>query len=267
MLKAYIVEWSLAHLSLRHNPGIAGLPGIAGIQINNNGFSHSTSEKSVPNPRSPKEDICASAVPRSDNLRKSVAASPDNIMSEAKITPERKAAYDLVAKAGWPLLESFKALPTALLTAFVKKEMVLAEKFDYVSDLEKEVIWTVVSSVNNCELCLSFHGMTLVQKFKVSKEEAAEIVAGGLPKDKNLRNIAIATRYGIAHKGPLLEREWKHLEALGLTKPKIMEIIFLAGQMDANNKVFVNQIASGIKVEEMLQACGPFAETVYKKST
>ena len=62
---------------------------------------------------------------------------------------------------------------------------------------------------------------------------------GGLPADENARKIAIATKYAIAHKGILLQREKEHLKILGISIEKYAEILFLAGQMHANNMLAV----------------------------
>ena len=77
--------------------------------------------------------------------------------------------------------------------------------------------------------------------------------------------LAIAVKYAIAHKGILLEREKAHLEALGVSQDMYAEVLFWAGQIHANNMLMVYMIQQGVAVEEMLQAVGPFATTVYAK--
>ena len=89
------------------------------------------------------------------------------------------------------------------------------------------------------------------------------MVAGGLPADPELKKIAIAAKYAIAHKGLLLEREKAHLEKLGVSKEMYGEVLFFAGQIHANNMLMVYLINEGCDVEDMLKAVGPFAATVY----
>ena len=65
---------------------------------------------------------------------------------------------------------------------------------------------------------------------------------GELPADEHARKIAIATKYAIAHKGILLTREKEHLKILGIGLEKYTEIVFLAGQIHANNMLAVFMI-------------------------
>ena len=122
----------------------------------------------------------------------------------------------------------------------------------------------MVSAANNCEMCLSFHAMGMGQT--LSPEDCKLIVDGGLPtQNERARTIAIAAKYAICHKGLLLEREAAHLESMGVSKEMYGEILFLCGQIHANNMLMVYLIQQGVAVEEMLQAVGPFASTVYAK--
>jgi len=153
---------------------------------------------------------------------------------------------------------------TKLLELFVKKEALIRDtETSFLDGAGRQVVNTVVSAANNCEMCLSFHALGL--KEAASAEDIAAMVAGGLPADENLRMIAIATKYAISHKGILLEREKKHLESLGCNKEMYGEILFFAGQIHANNMFMVYLINEGCDVEDMLKGVGPFATTVYAK--
>ena len=191
----------------------------------------------------------------------------------------------------------------AMVKLFTDKEkLVNSYPMTYITNPEKEIIYAVVSAANNCEMCLSFHAMGMGQT--LSPEDCKLIVDGGLPtQNERARTIAIAAKYAICHKGLLLEREAAHLESMGVSKEMYGEILFLCGQIhastcvaikfrgasrimasapstrvsstehsthwliftQANNMLMVYLIQQGVAVEEMLQAVGPFASTVYAK--
>ena len=74
--------------------------------------------------------------------------------------------------------------------------------------------------------CLSFHAMGLGKHPELDKKDIDEILLGGLPKDPKDRALVIATKYAMAHKGVLLEREKKHLNMLGITDFHSIDFIF-----------------------------------------
>ena len=206
---------------------------------------------------------------------------------------------------GFPPLAlwSMPQFTPAMVKLFTDKEkLVNSYPMTYITNPEKEIIYAVVSAANNCEMCLSFHAMGMGQT--LSPEDCKLIVDGGLPtQNERARTIAIAAKYAICHKGLLLEREAAHLESMGVSKEMYGEILFLCGQIhastcvaikfrgasqswpprhrrdvsstehsthwliftQANNMLMVYLIQQGVAVEEMLQAVGPFASTVYAK--
>ena len=168
---------------------------------------------------------------------------------------------------GFPPLAlwSMPQFTPAMVKLFTDKEkLVNSYPMTYITNPEKEIIYAVVSAANNCEMCLSFHAMGMGQT--LSPEDCKLIVDGGLPtQNERARTIAIAAKYAICHKGLLLEREALHLESMGVSKEMYGEILFLCGQIHANNMLMVYLIQQGVAVEDMLQAVGPFASTVYAK--
>ena len=68
----------------------------------------------------------------------------------------------------------------------------------------------------------------------------------------------------MAHKGPLLPREIKHLRFHGIkSQEHFLEIVYAAGFMSANNMMYIHMINNGQEIEEFLQNVGPFKDTVY----
>ena len=93
-----------------------------------------------------------------------------------------------------------------LIKLFIQKEVLVnSYPMRFVSDAEKQVIYVVVSSANNCEMCLSFHSAALLKQGVVSKSDLDLLVAGGLPTNSKYKKLAIAAKYAMAHKGVLLE--------------------------------------------------------------
>lgn len=66
-----------------------------------------------------------------------------------------------VAEAKLPKLEAWSALSPAVLSAWVKKEMVMTDKWDWITPAEQLVIYCTASAANNSESCLSFHAMSM----------------------------------------------------------------------------------------------------------
>eukprot|EP00949_MAST-11_sp_MAST-11-sp1_P003585 g3585.t1 len=189
-------------------------------------------------------------------------------MSAPKFSEEEKAAsMKVVTDAGFPPLGCFnmQECGTKLLELFVKKEVLInSTPTTFINDLDRQIIYCVVSSANNCEICLSFHAGALMKDSYIPASDVEKLVAGGLPDDEKAQRIAIATKYAIAHKGILLEREKKHLEALGVSKEEYAEILFFSGLIHANNMFMVHLVSEGAPIEDMLKAMGPFKNTVYK---
>jgi AhpD family alkylhydroperoxidase len=179
---------------------------------------------------------------------------------------DREATLKSVIDANnFPRLEAFNRMtPKQLTTMMTMYGAATAEgAFEYFTPMEVEVVFTAVSAANNCELCLSFHSMTMGQH-KRSQKDIDEISAGGLPQDPELRKLVVATKYALAHKGVFLPREAKHLASMGFSGEKLTELNFLAGTMSAFNQNYVHLVSEGLEMEDMLKGAGPFKETVYK---
>jgi len=171
---------------------------------------------------------------------------------------------EIVDKAGFPRLEAWnKMTPKMFKTMMTAYGTTMADgAFEYFTAPETEVVYTAVSAVNNCELCLSFHAMTLGKHGRDSAD-IKEIVAGGLPKDPEMRKLVTASKYALAHKGIFLDREKKHLATMGFAGEKLVELNFMVGIMSAFNMNYIHLISNGLELEPMLQGVGPFADTVY----
>jgi len=181
---------------------------------------------------------------------------------------DREEALKEVDSYGFPRLAAFAKMTPKQLKTVMKTYLPLMGEgaFEYFSGQQIEVIFAAVSAANNCEMCLSFHAMAMGdEKLKNDPADIKEIVAGGLPKDPEMRKLVIAAKYALAHKGVLLPREKLHLASMGIDGEKFMELNFLVGMMSAHNQNYIYILSEGLELEPFLQDVGPFADTVYKK--
>ena len=187
------------------------------------------------------------------------------ISTQCPLGSEKAEALKYATDNGMPPLAlwSMPQFTPAMVKLFIDKEgLVNGFPMTYITNPEKQIIFTVVSAANNCEMCLSFHAMGLAGT--CSPEDIKLMVDGGLPtQNERARTIAIATKFAITHKGLLLEREAKHLATMGVGPEMYGEVLMMAGQIHANNMMMVYLIQQGVDVEDMLKAVGPFATTVY----
>ena len=172
---------------------------------------------------------------------------------------------DGVDAYGFPRMKIFSMISPAHLVTMntLYTKAVTPGAFHYFTAEDIEVIYAAVSAINNCEMCLSFHAMTM-GGHGVSAEHIKAIVAGGVPSDSRLAALVTGAKYATAHKGIFLEREKKHLAILGIEGEKLSELNFLVALMTAFNQNYVHLISEGAELEEMLHPHGPFVDTVYK---
>jgi len=179
---------------------------------------------------------------------------------------DRDEALKVVDSYGFPRLEAWNRMTPKMLQTVLKTYVatVSPDAFEHFDAKAIEVVYTAVSAINNCEMCLSFHAAALGPA-GLPAEDIAEILAGGLPKDAETRKLVIGAKYAMAHKGVLLAREKVHLAALGITPEMFVELNFLAAFMSAHNQNYIHLISEGLELEGFLQQVGPFAGTVYPK--
>ena len=93
---------------------------------------------------------------------------------------------DMCKELSFPPLQVLTdELPPATALAILKKEKVMKEhKYDFLTPMEVEVVWTTTSAINNCELCLSLHSHVLNDC--VSPKDLDTIKAGGVPAAEHL---------------------------------------------------------------------------------
>ena len=182
---------------------------------------------------------------------------------------DRNDANEFIKSKGFPVLNAFGKMTPKMVKTILNAYVTVTngDAFEYLSARDLEIIYTAVSAQNNCEMCLSFHALALgnPEASPMKQADIDRMLAGGLPEhDSRARDLAVAAKYALAHKGILLPREKKHLAQMGFdSEEKLLEIVYAAGFMSANNANYIHMIANGLELEEMLQGAGPFKDTVY----
>lgn len=91
---------------------------------------------------------------------------------------------------------------------------------------EQQVIQLAVSQVYECPYCLGAHGAAVRQN-KVDESDIEVIINGGLPKDERLANLVQAARLIQKRHARLSEEEFQDLEAKGIDRRQVYDIIAL----------------------------------------
>ena len=105
---------------------------------------------------------------------------------------------------------------------------------------ERQAVQLAVSSKNGCEYCQAAH-RTAGRMTGVSKEELEAIEQGRAPATPRLRSLVVATRLVMDKRGFLEEADLKALEADGVSRTELYEVVALIGLKTISN--YVNHIA------------------------
>jgi AhpD family alkylhydroperoxidase len=188
-------------------------------------------------------------------------------MSTPSYTKEAKdAAMKEVTDAGFPPLNCFTTpmMTPQLASIFLKKEVpVISGPYAHVSKLQSEAIFAAISAINSCEYCLTFHAMGMKDN-GATEEDIDLVIHGGLPTSKDLKGMVYAAKLANSHKGMFLPREKEYMQKeFGFGPEQLLEIVFLVGQITANNFMMVHLISEGVEVDDMIKPLSPFKSTSY----
>jgi hypothetical protein len=97
-----------------------------------------------------------------------------------------------------------------------------------------------------------------------SQEDIDLVIHGALPTSKDILGVVYASKLACAHKGMFLPREKEYMaKEFGFTAEHLVEIIYLVGQISANNMLMVHMISEGMPIDDMLHGFSPFKKTAY----
>ncbi|MEX2400604.1 MAG: carboxymuconolactone decarboxylase family protein [Rhodothermales bacterium] len=105
---------------------------------------------------------------------------------------------------------------------------------------EQQVIQATVAVYNACHYCTAAHG-TIALGAGLDKDELAAILKGETPSDERLAAIVDTTREVLEQRGWLDEDEQAAIEARGLSRAELFEIIGFIGVKTLSN--YVNHVA------------------------
>ena len=168
--------------------------------------------------------------------------------------------------AGFPPLGVWKMMSPATVSVMVKKEIAMRDTLDFVTPMELQVIYCVVSAANNCEMCLSFHSLGLKKGEAISDADLTVLRSGGIPETEflanghgRLKSISFAAKYCIAHKGITSPRAQASSED-GLRWPGARGDNLLLRPHPREQHAHGQPHRAKLPGREMLRGVGPFGE-------
>jgi AhpD family alkylhydroperoxidase len=108
------------------------------------------------------------------------------------------------------------------------------------SPLEQQVVQLTVATYNACHYCTGAHGSAAL-RMGLSPEAVDAILEGRLPEDERLALLVETTREVLERRGWLAEDALQKLEARGLDRAVLYEIIALIGVKTITN--YINHLA------------------------
>lgn len=105
---------------------------------------------------------------------------------------------------------------------------------------EQQVVQVVVAAHNSCHYCTAAHGTSALGA-GLAKDDLAKILAGESPADEQLATVVETTRLLLERRGWLSDAERTSVEARGVTRAELYEIIGFIGVKTISN--YVNHIA------------------------
>ncbi len=124
------------------------------------------------------------------------------------------------------LFEELLRTNPAVAEAYLQAGAVLQQ--GVLSPLEQQVVQLTVATYNACHYCTAAHG-TAALRMDLSPEAVDAILEGRLPEDERLVLLVETTREVLERRGWLSDKALQQLEARGLDRAALYEIIALIG--------------------------------------
>ena len=105
---------------------------------------------------------------------------------------------------------------------------------------EQQAVQLAVAAFNHCHYCTAAHA-GLARQTGVDDDDVEAIREGGLPEDERIRTLVKATRLVLEKHGWLDAGDLEELEAAGVDRGQLYEIVALVGLKTISN--YVNHIA------------------------
>ncbi len=97
-----------------------------------------------------------------------------------------------------------------------------------------------------------------------SDEDIETVIHQGIPASKDIKGCVYAAKLALSHKGMFLPREKEYLtKEFGYTPAQLVELVYIVGQISANNMMMIHLISEGIEIDDMLKPFSPFKASSY----
>ncbi len=136
------------------------------------------------------------------------------------------------------LFEELVHVNPAVAAAYLQAGASLQE--GVLSPLEQQVVQLTVATWNACHYCTAAHG-TAALRMGLKPEQVDAILEGRLPENERLALLVEATRQALETRGWLSPEAVQALEARGLDRAGLYEIIALIGIKTITN--YINHLA------------------------
>lgn len=165
-------------------------------------------------------------------------------------TAETRSVFEaIVKKYGFlpNLLKEFGETAPAVLELYLAGSRAMEKSS--LNNKERNAVMLAVSAANGCRYCTAVHS-TMLQAAGLSLEDIKNINQGAAPRDERLAAIVGATKQILQLRGWLKKPELTELEAKGVNKTLVYEIIALIGLKTITN--YVNHI-NGTEIDSQFQ--------------
>ncbi len=160
--------------------------------------------------------------------------------TNGSVQEQRKQIFETVeGKFGFvPNLITELAENPAVAKAYLAATNVLAS--GRLSPSEQQAVQIAVAAYNECHYCTAVHG-GIGLNAGLSEDDVSAILSGGLPEDERLGALVEATRQVLDARGWLDAEDLRALEARGVSKAELYEVIAFVGVKTITN--YINHIA------------------------
>jgi uncharacterized peroxidase-related enzyme len=140
------------------------------------------------------------------------------------------------------LTDMFGKVPN-ILVAFTSSENGLENYFNYLTQnnslsyREREVVNLVVSQVNQCPYCLSFHS-AVAERIGFSNEEILDVRANNIRFDKNLKAIAALAHNIALTKGHITGAILLDFYEAGYDQGHLVDVVLAVGNITTLNLLY-----------------------------
>lgn len=155
--------------------------------------------------------------------------------AEQNISEKHKAIFE-------ELKGLFGTVPN-IFVAFASSENGLENYFNYLtqksslSDREREVVNLIVSQVNQCQYCLSFHS-AIASRLGFTSEQILDIRANDIQFDRKLKTVAALAQNIAITKGKIVGGILEDFYEAGYDQGNLVDVVLAVGNITTLNLLY-----------------------------